>query len=232
FVVAVAEYYGLGIEELGILAEPAEETRRAIELIRFGYGVGQEAKPAGVETLLYQVGFHSASFVLAREEFCLLDAVLTARVPDLVAYVESEEIGNAWRYVSRFRAVEEIEVWRTLQSIDLGLEFSADEERVQLLKTTRLGAEAAAMARFAFLKSLISSESPREALSRPSAVSLDLPNVREAVQCSLCSGLKERGQLACSKCYYSHGLRFGSPVIERRLANVEVGLVRSARSGY
>src|SRR5262245_885814 len=50
------------------------------------------------------------------------------------------------------------------------------------------------------------------------SVKLDNPHVRASETCPLCSWPKDRGCLACWRCYSEGGMRYGNPEIEAKIA--------------
>ncbi|MGH9761249.1 MAG: hypothetical protein ACREDR_33635, partial [Blastocatellia bacterium] len=215
FVLTVGDYYKLSVEKLDSLVAPREETRRSAELLCLGYGVGGTLASARRKSLVSQIAFHATSCALSREEFCIMDVILTTRFPNLVAYLRKEEIGRPWLYVSAYSCADDPDISRAIQSIDLALRFSPGEEVPRLLEIMRVGAEAAAMTRFRFARSLAGQRSAYERLSMPSRQELDMPNLRSSLECPLCKEPKDEGLLACWTCYKKYGLQYGNPVIER-----------------
>ena len=67
-----------------------DATRETMAQVEYGYGMTGDLDE---RRLLYGIGFHIASETLADEEFCILDAALRRRFPELVGWLEDTQIG-------------------------------------------------------------------------------------------------------------------------------------------
>ena len=57
---------------------------------------------------------------------------------------------------------------------------------------------------------------------------LDYPHVRASDVCPLCKGQKDRGLVACWRCYHARGLRYGNGQAESLIEQIEAGLRKAS----
>ncbi len=121
-------HFGYDPARLDALLSPNPATERALQRVWDGYGVGMALDEA---RLFRAMGFHAGSEVLADQEFNVIDAVLRARRPELVAALEAmrvEVLGekhNAYYWIRIHTSVEAEHFEAALRGANQALRFYA-----------------------------------------------------------------------------------------------------------
>jgi hypothetical protein len=85
----MGEFYGYTPAELNGVIRINEATEQARVQVWEGYGIGARLEE---ERLFRAMGFHSASEVLADQEFTIIDGIFRSRRPDLVKALQSTRV--------------------------------------------------------------------------------------------------------------------------------------------
>lgn len=91
---SAGEFFVYSAPALSKLLQPSEATRRAVDQVKAGYGIG---KALNDQALFQAIGFHAGSELLADEEFRILNGYLRSAYPSLVTHLENSSVEIAGR---------------------------------------------------------------------------------------------------------------------------------------
>lgn len=121
-------HFGYTPEQLNEVLRMGAKTEASLQRVWDGYGVGMRLDDA---RLFRAMGFHAGSEVLADEEFNVIDAVLRARRPELVAGLEAMKVEilgqkhNAYYWIRIHTSVEAEHFDAALRGANKALRFYA-----------------------------------------------------------------------------------------------------------
>ena len=126
----MGRFFGYEPEELNDVIRINRATEEAMPRVFEGYGLGAKLDE---ERLFRGMGFHVGSEILADQEFLIIDRVLKARRPDMVAALEAmrvevlNEKHNAYYWVRIHTGVEAEHFDAALKGVNNALRFYAGE---------------------------------------------------------------------------------------------------------
>lgn len=130
-------HFGYTPAQLNDVVHVNAATELSLRRVWDGYGIGQRLDD---ERLFRAMGFHAGSEVLADEEFNIIDAVLRARRPELVAALEAvrvELLGarhNAYYWIRVHTSVEAEHFDAALRGANKALRFYAGGDGVSTVR--------------------------------------------------------------------------------------------------
>jgi len=154
----LGRYFGFTDERLNEVVRIDDATRRAMEQVWEGYGIGARLEEP---RLFSAMGFHTGSEILADEEFVLIDRHLRRARPELVAALEAMRVPilgqqhNAYYWIRIHTGVEAEHFDAALQGVNKALRFYAGTQAPEAVKGQILGGFAGfAAMQSAFMDSL------------------------------------------------------------------------------
>ena len=135
-------FFGYADEQLNEVVRINDATRRAMDDVWEGYGIGARLEEP---RLFSGMGFHTGSEILADQEFVLIDRHLRQRRPDLVRLLESLRIPilgeehNAYYWIRIHTGVEAEHFDAALKGVNNALRFYAGTRTPEAAKADILG---------------------------------------------------------------------------------------------
>src|SRR2546425_10427716 len=148
----LGRFFGYSDAQLNDVVRINEATRRAMQQVWDGYGIGARLEEP---RLFSGMGFHTGSEVLADQEFVLIDRHLRQRRPELVRALEAMRIPilgqehNAYYWIRIHTGVEAEHFDAALKGANNALRFYAGPQAPAAVKAAILGG----FARFAAVQS-------------------------------------------------------------------------------
>jgi hypothetical protein len=130
-------FFGYGDERLNDAVRINDATRRAMQQVWEGYGIGARLEEP---RLFSAMGFHTGSEILADQEFVLIDRHLRERRPDLVRSLESLRVPilgqqhNAYYWIRIHTGVEAEHFDAALKGVNNALRFYAGAQAPEAVK--------------------------------------------------------------------------------------------------